>query len=400
MEDLPISLGEKLGFLKQPKGFATKAIHAGQESDQWNSGAVVPPIVTSTTFVQKTPGEHTGFRYSRYGNPSRTSLDACLAALDDAKYAIAFTAGVSSLTAIMATFESGDNLISSKKFFAGDFIIWDTFKKLGVETKYIDFSDLGNLTEALDEKTRMVWIESPMNPSLTVLDIKAIADIVHSKSKAFLVVDNTFLTPYFQRPLELGADIVAYSISKFIGGHSDIVGGSISTNNQELYEKIKASQIALGVTPSPFTCYLINRSLRTLSVRMEKHFENSYAVAKYLESHPKIEKVNHPALKSHQGFEIATKQSYGHSGILSFYIKNGTLEMSKTFFKSLKLVIVGESLGGTETLASFPWVMSHSTMPEDERIKAGVTESLIRISIGLEDVRDVIEDLGNALEAI
>lgn len=327
-------------------------------------------------------------------------MDACLAALDDAKYAIAFSAGVSALTAIMATFESGDNLISSKKFFAGDFIIWDTFKKFGVETKYIEFEDLNNLTEALNEKTRMVWIESPMNPSLTVLDIKAIADIVHLKSKAFLVVDNTFLTPYFQRPLELGADIVVYSISKFIGGHSDIVGGSIATNNQELYEKIKASQIALGVISSPFNCYLINRSLRTLSVRMEKHFENSYAVAKFLESHPKIKKVNHPALESYQGFEIATKQSYGHSGILSFYIKNGNIEMSKTFFKSLKLVIVGESLGGTETLASFPWIMSHSTMPEDERIKAGVTESLIRISIGLEDVRDVIDDLGNALEAI
>lgn len=246
----------------------------------------------------------------------------------------------------------------------------------------------------------MVWIESPMNPSMTILDIKAIADVVHANSKAFLVVDNTFLTPYFQRPLELGADIVAYSISKFMGGHSDIVAGSIATNDEKLFEKLNSYHITIGLTCQPFDSYLINRSLKTLPVRMEKHFENSYAVARFLEAHDKIEKVNHPALESHEGYKTAIKQSYGHSGIFSFTIKNETPEKSEKFFKSFKLITVGESLGGIETLASYPWLMTHKSMPEAERIDSGVTCGLIRISIGLEDIHDIIDDLDNALKEI
>jgi cystathionine gamma-lyase len=256
------------------------------------------------------------------------------------------------------------------------------------------------LEGAIDENVKMVFIESPMNPSMTVLDIRAIAEIVHTKSKAFLVVDNTFLTPYFQRPLELNADIALYSMSKFIGGHSDLIGGMITTNDDKIFETIKHYQIAIGVVPSPFDSYLINRSLKTLHLRMERHFENSYAVAKFLESHDKIEKVNHPSLKSHPGYKIAVSQSYGHSGVFSFVIRNGSLENSITFFNALKLIAVGESLGGTESLASFPWMMTHAWMSEEERIKAGVTNSLIRISIGVEDIYDLIDDIKQALKEI
>ncbi|KAG5668181.1 hypothetical protein PVAND_016131 [Polypedilum vanderplanki] len=400
MNQIPLTLGEKIGFKKQPRGFSTRAIHAGQDPNQWKSHAVIPPIVTSTTFAQDGPNEHSGYQYSRYKNATRNSLEQCLAALDNAKYAVAFSAGVSTLTAILTTFESGDGVITSRGFYAGNFKILDAFSKLGVKVKYIDFTDSKNLKQALDDSTKMVWLESPMNPSMTVLDIQLLSEIVHKNSKAFLVVDNTFLTPYFQRPLELGADVVAYSISKFIGGHSDIIGGSISTNNKEFYDKISAYQIMIGVVNSPFDSYLINRSLKTLSVRMEKHFENSYAVAKFLESHEKIEKVNHPALESHKEFEVAKKQSYGHSGIFTFFIKNGTLEQSKTFLKALKVVICGESLGGVETLASYPWLMTHGYLKDEEKIKAGVTPNLIRISIGLEDVRDLIDDIENALKSI
>lgn len=300
----------------------------------------------------------------------------------------------------MTMLEAGDGVISSKAFYTGTIKILDAFAKLGVDVKYVDFTDIKNIENALKENTKMVWIESPMNPSMTILDIRAIAKIVHAKSKAFLVVDNTFLTPYFQRPLELGADLVAYSISKFIGGHSDIIGGSIATNDDALYEKLKSYQIAIGLTCSPFDSYLINRSLKTLPVRMEKHFENSYAVAKYLQQHEKIEKVNNPALESHDGFKVAIQQSYGHSGIFSFIIKEATLEKSQKFFKSLKLITVGESLGGTETLASYPWKMTHKYLSEKERIDSGVTCGLIRISVGLEDIRDILEDLENALKEI
>jgi cystathionine gamma-lyase len=360
----------------------------------------MPPIVTASTYSQMGPGEHHGYQYSTYKNPTRNSLEQCLASLDNAKYAIAFCAGGSALTSIMTLFEIGDNIISSKKFYAGDFEIWKTFGKLGIETKYVDFDNLKNLEGSLDENTKMVWIESPTNPLLNILDIKLIADIVHSKSNAFLVVDNTFLTPYFQRPLELGADLVSYSVSKFISGHSDVIGGAITTNNEQLYEKIKTSQMSTGVAASPFNCYLINRSLRTLSVRMEKHFENSYIVAKFLEMHPKVAKVNHPALKSHKGHKIAIKQSYGHSGIFSFYLNDDSIEKSRKFLRSLKLIIVGESLGGTETMASLPWLMSHVSMSDEEKLQVGITVGLIRITVGLEDVEDIVEDIQLALEEI
>lgn len=320
--------------------------------------------------------------------------------MDNAEFALTFSAGVGALSAIIATLKSGDEIVSTQNLYGGTIRLFrDLAAKNGIETQYVDFDDLKSLESVLKPNTKLVWIESPTNPLLTVLDIKAIADVVHANSDAYLVVDNTFLTSYFQRPLELGADIVMYSFSKFANGHSDVSMGAIATNNQKLYENLKYFQISTGVVPSPFDCYLVNRSLKTLSLRMEKHAENSFAVATFLEAHTKVEKVFHPSLKSHAKHEVALKQSYGHSGILSFYIK-GSLEESKKFFKALKLILVAESLGGVESSASFPWMMSHSDMPEEKRLAVGVTQSLIRLSVGLEDAAELIADLDQALNGI
>lgn len=387
----------KIGYKKQPDGFSTKAIHSGQSADQWKSRAVVTPIVTSTTFVVPSPDDLDGYQYSRYQNPTRTVLDKCIASLDDGKYALTFSAGVGATTAVIATLESGDGIVSSLDLYGGTIRLFRDFAaKMGIKTDYIDFLDLKALEKALKPNTKIVWIESPTNPLLSLVDIKAIADVVHSKSKAVLVVDNTFLTSYFQRPLELGADIVLYSLSKFMNGHTDVVMGALVMNDKELFKNLNYYQISTGLTPSPRDCYMALRSLKTLALRMEQHSKSSYAVATFLEAHPKVEKVFHPSLKSHKNHEIALKQSYGHSGIMSFYLK-GSLEQSKKFFKALKLVIVSQSLGGVETSASFPWTMSHSDLPEKHRLDVGVTPTLVRLSVGLEDVTELIADLDQAL---
>lgn len=394
------SFNEKLGYKKQPVGFATKAIHSGQEPEQWNNRAVVTPLVTSNIYKQVTPEVDFGFQYSRYLNPTRDVLEKCLASIDNAKYGLTFASGVGALTAIITTLQSGDGIISTHNLYGGSNRLFrDLALKMGMEVDYVDFDDLKSLEKAFKANTKMVWMETPTNPLLTILDIKAIANLVHSKSKAFLAVDNTFLTSYFQRPLELGADVVMYSLSKFTNGHSDVIGGAVTTNDKKFYENLKYYQISIGVTPSPHECYNVIRSLKTLALRMEQHSKSSYAVAQYLDAHPKVVKVFHPSLKTHVNHEIALAQSYGHSGIMSFYIR-GSLEHSKKFFQSLKLVIVAQSLGGCETVASFPWVMSHSDVEEKKRIAIGITDNLIRISIGLEDVDEIIADIDQALRQV
>lgn len=391
------SFNVKIGYKPQPDGFATKAIHSGQNADQWKSRAVVTPIVTSTTFVVPNPENLEGFQYSRYMNPTRDVLDKCIASLDNGKFALTFSAGVGATTAVLATLGSGDNIVSSLDLYGGTIRLFRDFAgKMGITTEYINFLDLTALEKALKPSTKIVWIESPTNPLLNLVDIKAIADVVHAKSKAILVVDNTFLTPYFQRPLELGADLVMYSLSKFMNGHTDLVMGALVMNDEKLHANLSYFQVSTGVTPSPRDCYMALRSLKTLSLRMERHSKSSYAVATFLEAHPKIEKVFHPSLKSHKNHEIALKQSYGHSGIMSFYLK-GSLEQSKIFFGSLKLIIVSQSLGGVETSASFPWTMSHSDLPEKHRLDVGVTPTLVRLSVGLEDITELIADLDQAL---
>ncbi|KAL7017228.1 hypothetical protein ACKWTF_010294 [Chironomus riparius] len=396
-----LTFGEELGFQKQTPGFATKSIHNGQKPEQWNSRAVVPPISLSTTFKQSAPGVHSGFEYSRSGNPTRNVLETCLAGLDNAKYALTFSSGLGTQTAILSMLKTGDGIITGDDIYGGtNRLFRNLAANMGIEVQFVDLTDLKNLEKAIKPNVKLVWMETPTNPCMKVIDIKAVAEVVHAKTKAFLVVDNTFLSAYFQRPLDLGADVVMYSLTKYMNGHTDVVMGSAATNSEELHEKLRFYQNATGIVPSPFDCYLVNRSLKTLSLRMEKHFQNSVTVAQWLEAHPKVGKVLHPALPSHPQHKIALSQTFGHSGIMSFYIKNGTLEQSSKFLETLKVFTLAESLGGYESLAELPSVMTHASVPEAQRAELGITDGLIRISVGLEDSQDLINDLEQAFAAI
>jgi cystathionine gamma-lyase len=338
---------------------------------------------------------------SRSGNPTRNVLEECLAALDNGKYGITFASGLGTTTAIISTLKTGDGIITGDDVYGGTNRLFRNLAvNMGIEVQFVDMTNLKNLEAAIKPNTKLVWLESPTNPLMKVIDIKGVANIVHSKTKAFLVVDNTFLSAYFQRPLDLGADIVMYSLTKYMNGHSDVVMGSIATNSDELHDKLRYYQNATGIVPSPFDCYLVNRSLKTLSLRMERHFKNSLAVARFLEAHPKVDKVLHPALPSHPQHKLALKQTFGHSGIMSFYINNATLEISSNFLKALRVFILAESLGGYESLAELPSVMTHASVPEDQRAILGITDGLIRISVGLEDANDLIKDLEQALAGV
>jgi cystathionine gamma-lyase len=360
----------------------------------------VPPISLATTYKQFGPGQHAGFEYSRSGNPTRNVLEECLAALDNGKYALTFASGLGTQTAIISTLKTGDGIITGDDIYGGTNRLFRNLAvNMGIDVTFVDLTDLKNLEAAIKPNIKLVWLETPTNPTMKVIDIKGVADIVHSKTKAFLVVDNTFLSAYFQRPLELGADIVMYSLTKYMNGHSDVVMGSIATNSEELHEKLKYYQNATGIVPSPFDCYMVNRSLKTLSLRMERHFKNSVAVARFLEAHSKVSKVLHPALPSHPQHKLAISQTFGHSGIMSFYIKDGTLDMSTKFLQAIKTFTLAESLGGYESLAELPSVMTHASVPPEQRKELGITDNLIRISVGLEDVHDLINDLDQALKA-
>lgn len=361
---------------------------------------MVPPISLSTTYKQYGPGHHAGFEYSRSGNPTRNVLEACLAALDNGKHGLTFASGLGTQTAIISTLKTGDGIITGDDIYGGTNRLFRNLAvNMGIDVTFVDLTDLKNLENALKPNVKLVWLETPTNPTMKVIDIKGVSDMVHSKSTAFVVVDNTFLSAYFQRPLDLGADIVMYSLTKYMNGHSDVVMGSLSTNSDELHEKLRYYQNATGIVPSPFDCYLVNRSLKTLSLRMERHFKSSLAVAQFLEAHTKIERVIHPALPSHPQHKLSLAQTFGHSGIMSFYIKDADLEKSTKFLQALRVFTLAESLGGYESLAELPSVMTHSSVPEDQRATLGINDKLIRISVGLEDVEDLIHDLDQALSA-
>lgn len=356
----------------------------------------------STTYKQVGPADFPGgFEYSRSGNPTRQVLEQCLAAVDSAKYALTFASGLGTQTAIISTLKTGDGIITGDDIYGGtNRLFRNMAANMGMEVQFVDLTNLDNLKKAIKPNLKLVWLETPTNPTLKVIDIKAVSDFIHANTQAFVVVDNTFLSAYFQRPLELGADVTMYSLTKYMNGHSDVVMGSIATNSEAIYEKLKYYQNATGIVPSPFDCYLVNRSLKTLSLRMERHFKNALEVARFLESHPKVEKVNHPALESHKQHKIALKQTFGHSGIMSFYIKNGTLEHSTKFLKAIKIFTLAESLGGYESLAEVPSVMTHASVPDEQRRELGITDALVRLSIGLEDAKDLIEDLKQALAVV
>ncbi|KAM9385564.1 cystathionine gamma-lyase-like [Pholidichthys leucotaenia] len=391
---------EFAGFSSAFKSFATDAIHVGQEPEQWKSMAVVPLISLSTTFKQYAPGNHAGFEYSRSGNPTRNCLEKAVAALDGAKYCLAFASGLAATLTITHLLKAGDGIVCMDDVYGGTNRYFQRVAaEFGLEVSLADCTKPKLLNAALKDNTKLVWIETPTNPMMKVVDIKACSDLVHKHNKDIIVaVDNTFMSAYFQRPLALGADICMYSATKYMNGHSDVVMGLISVIREDLYDRLKFLQNALGCVPSPFDCFLCNRGLKTLHLRMERHFKSAMTVARFLEADPRVERVIYPGLPSHPQYEVMKKQCTGCPGMITIYIK-GQLEHATTFLSNLKMFAIAESLGGYESLAEHPAIMTHASVPENERKVLGISDTLIRLSVGLEDEADIIEDLDQALAA-
>ncbi len=386
--------------------FATKAIHIGEEPNfkEGGSGDVVIPIHLSSTFARKEVDKPTGgYEYSRTGNPTRQALEKKLAIIEDAKFGLAFASGLAAETTIVLTLlKTGDHVIAFDDLYGGTRRLFNKVfnENFKVEFSYVDVRDPKNIKRAIKHNTKMIWLESPTNPLMKLCDIKTISESETVKGKNILVVvDNTFMSPYFQKPLNLGADIVVHSTTKYLGGHSDTVGGAIMTSNEEIYKKLKFNQNAVGAILSPFDSFLVLRGIKTLAVRMEKHNENAQRVAEFLESHPKIKKVNYPGLKTHPQYELAKRQMTGFGGMLSFEIK-GNLKSTKAFLENVKIAALAESLGGVESLIEHPALMTHASIPKEDREKIGITDSLVRMSVGLEDIKDIIEDLKQSLDKI
>lgn len=381
-------------------GFSTKAIHRGEEPDfrEGATGDVAVPIHLSTTFARQKAGNPTaGYEYTRSLNPTRKALEEKLASLDGAKYGLAFSSGLAAAsTVIISLLKTGDNVIGFDDLYGGTRrLLSNVFVNFGITTTYVDATNPQNIEKAIRSESKLIWIESPSNPLLKIADIRAIAKIAHEHG-LILVVDNTFLSPYFQKPLELGADVVVYSTTKYIGGHSDTLGGSIVLNNEEYYQKLAYNQNAVGAVLSPFDSYLTLRGAKTLSVRMEQHQKNALALAEFLQQSPKVKRVLYPGLKNHPHHDVAVAQSTGFGGVLSFELE-GNLEDAETFLSKLKLFSTAESLGGVESLAEIPAIMTHASVPKEVREQNGISDTLIRISVGIEDTDDLINDFRNAL---
>lgn len=387
------------GFQPFPH-FGTDATHAGQEPEQWKSRAVVPPISMATTFKQSGPAQHAGFEYSRSGNPTRNCLEKCIAALEGAKHGLCFASGLATTTAVTHLLQNGDHIVSMNDVYGGtNRYFQHCATRMGIKTDFVDCTDTRELTKGIKPTTKLVWIETPSNPTMQLVDIEEVCRVVRAKNpKIIIVVDNTFMSSYFQRPLEFGCDMVMHSLTKYMNGHSDSVMGALALNNDELADRLRFLQNAFGAVPSPFDCFLVNRGLKTLHVRMKEHMKNGLAVARFLEKHPLVTKVIHPGLPSHPQHELAKRQMRGYSGMVTFLIKGG-LDESTKFLQNLKIFTLAESLGGFESLAELPSVMTHASVPPEEREKLGISDSLIRLSVGIEDEEDLIADLDFALKA-
>lgn len=377
--------------------FNTKSIHIGQKPDP-STGAVIPPIYMTSTYAQSAPGEHLGYDYTRAGNPNFTNLEETLAALEGAQYATVFSSGLGAFTALISTLSPNDVVLSTNDLYGGTYRLFTkVFHNYGIGFQTANTQDLTSLEKLIQEKRpKLVLVESPTNPLLNISDIEAIANLCH-KQGAKLVVDNTFASPYFQNPLLLGADIVMHSSTKYIGGHSDTIGGVLMYNEDEMKQKMDFARMAIGLNPSPFDTWLTSRSLKTLGVRMERHQINAMAVAEYLQSHPKVSKVYYPGLPSHRNHQIAQKQMRGFSGIVSVEF-DMNIEQSMKLISNLKIFTLAESLGGVESLVDHPATMTHASIPKEEREKIGLTDGLIRFSVGIENIEDLIEDIRIGIE--
>lgn len=378
--------------------FETKAIHIGQKPDP-TTGAIIPPIYQTTTYVLDKVGKDKGFDYTRASNPTRQALEKNLAALESGKYGISFSSGMAAISALMNLINPNEHVIVSDDVYGGTYRLFEqVLRKYKLYFTYVDSTSANNVKEAIRENTKMIWIESPTNPLLKISDIKEIAKIT-KKNNILFVVDSTFMTPYFFRPLELGADIVLQSTTKYISGHNNIIGGAIITSIQDVYEKMKFIQKAVGAVSSPFDCWLTLLGVKTLAIRMERHNFNGIRVAEFLNSNKKIEKVIYPGLKSHSGYNIAKEQMTGFGGMISFELKGG-FKAGIKLMNNVRLCSLAESLGATETMITHPASMTHSDIPVEIRLKRGITDGLVRLSVGLEHVDDIINDLKQALNKI
>jgi cystathionine gamma-lyase len=377
-------------------GFSTRAIHSGQEPDP-ATGAVITPIYQTSTFAQEGLGRHKGYEYARSGNPTRTALETCLAALEGAQHGLAFGSGLGAETTLLHTLRSGDHVLAMDDLYGGSFRLFEqVFRRLGLTFSYVDARDPERLQSELRPNTRLVWLESPTNPLLKVVDLAAVAAVAH-QSGALVVVDNTFLGPYLQRPLALGADVVVYSTTKYLGGHSDVVGGALLLNDDALAAQLRFLENAVGTVPGPMDSWLVLRGLKTLAVRMEAHCANAMAVARMLDGHPAVARVYYPGLESHPDHQVARRQQRGFGGMLSFVVPGG-MEGAGAVLERLRLFTLAESLGGVESLAEHPASMTHASIPPERRADLGLDEGLIRLSVGIEDCDDLLADLRCALE--
>jgi cystathionine beta-lyase/cystathionine gamma-synthase len=376
--------------------FATKAIHAGVSPDP-TTGAIMTPIYQTSTYVQQAPGKHKGYEYSRTHNPTRTALQQALATLENAKHGICYASGLAATDALLKLFQPGDEIVATNDLYGGTYRIFTKiFEGFGLNFRFVDLSDPAQLETVFSEKTKMLWLETPTNPLLRLIDIEAYAKAARARG-VLTVVDNTFASPYLQNPLDLGADIVMHSVTKYLGGHSDTVMGAIMLNDDALAQRLAFIQNACGAVPGPQDCFLVLRGLKTLHLRMQRHCENARRVAEFLQSHPKVGKVYYPGLPNHPGHDLAKRQMRDFGGMLSFELTGDDYDEAVRVMSGFHVFSLGESLGGVESLCTHPASMTHASIPKEERAKSGLKDTLIRLSVGVEDAEDLIEDLRQAI---
>ncbi len=375
-------------------GIATDAIHAGQRPDPM-SGAIMTPIYQTSTYVQEELGVHKGYEYARTHNPTREAWERCVAALEGGTHGIAFSSGLAAITTMMQCFERGDHVVSSNDMYGGTYRLFErVFRPYGIEFTYVDTSDPSAVEAAFRPSTKLLYVETPSNPLMKISDLAALSQLAHARG-AKMAVDNTFLTPFFQRPLSLGADLVVHSVTKYLNGHSDMVGGILVSSDEAWSEKLRFLQNAAGAVPGPMDCWLALRGVKTLAVRMPRHEANAILIAQHLTRHPRVKRVLYPGLPEHPGHELSMQQATGFGGMVSFLMED--LEQAKQFARKTKLFVLAESLGGVESLLCHPATMTHASVPRAEREKQGFTDGLLRLSVGIEDVEDLLHDLDTAL---
>jgi len=376
--------------------FATKTIHAGITPDP-TTGAIMTPIYQTTTYVQQAPGEHKGYEYSRSQNPTREALQKNLAALENGEYGLCFASGLAATDAILKSLKPGDEVLSTNDLYGGTYRIFTKiFKQYGLKFRFVTMTDASRLEEHINENTKLIWTETPTNPMMHIIDIRAVVNLAKNRNIK-VVVDNTFATPYLQRPLDLGADLAMHSVTKYLGGHSDVIMGALVLNDEEWAQQLEFIQNASGAVPGPQDCFLALRGIKTLHLRMQRHSENAAAVAHALREHPRVDKVYWPGFADHPNHEIAKQQMDAFGGMISFTLKGDDVEEAKKLMQKFQYFQLAESLGGVESLCGHPASMTHASIPREERIKSGLLDSLIRLSVGIEDKEDLIDDLEQAL---